>query len=115
MTVPLIIIVIVVVIGGMIMLSRSGSQRKKEAIADLQREKDSLHTPDILELVDQEVKESGITDLPGAEVIDPVILLKVWKRDGGDCAEGQGSFIVVDGVDPSAATETDVTFECAAE
>ncbi len=112
MNVPLIIIIVVVVIGGMIMISRLGSQRKKEAIADLQREKDSLHTPDIFELVDQEVRESGITDLPGAEGIDPVILLKAWKRDGGDCAKGEGSFVVVEGVEPSDATEADVTFDC---
>ena len=112
MNVPLIIVVVIVVVVGMIMLSRSGSQRKKEAIADLQREKDSLHTPDILELVEQEVTESGIADLPGAEGIDPVVLLKVWRRDGDDCAKGQGSFVVVDGVEPSAATEADVTFEC---
>ncbi|MCL1692475.1 MAG: hypothetical protein M3096_02215 [Actinomycetia bacterium] len=112
MNVPLIIIIMIVVIGGMIMISRSGSQRKKEAIADLQREKDSLHTPDIFELVDQEVRESGITDLPGAEGIDPVILLKAWKRDDGDCAQGEGSFVVVEGVEPSDATEADVTFDC---
>ncbi len=115
MNVPLIIIIVIVVIGGMIMISRSGSQRKKEAIADLQREKDSLHTPDIFELVDQEVRESGITDLPGAEGIDPVILLKAWKRDREDCDEQTGRFVVADGVEPSAATETDVAFECDAE
>ena len=112
MNVALISIIVIVVVGGMIMLSRSGSQRKKEAIADLQQEKDSLHTPDILELVEQEVRETGITDLPGAEGIDPVILLKVWKRDRDDCAESEGSFVVVDGVEPSAATEADVTFDC---
>ena len=112
MNVPLIIIVVIVVVAGMIMLSRSGSRRKKEAIADLQREKDSLRTPDILELVEQEVNDSGITDLPGADGIDPVVLLKVWKRDGGDCGEGEGNFVVADGVEPSAATETNVTFLC---
>lgn len=113
MNVPLIIVVAIVVVAGMIVLSRSGNQRKKEAIADLQREKDSLHTPDILELVEQEVTESGITDLPGAEDVDPVVLLKVWKRDGDDCAKGEGRFVVVDGVEPTAATEADLTFECA--
>jgi hypothetical protein len=113
MNVPLIIIIVIVVVVGMIMMSRSGSQRKKEAIADLQREKDSLHTPDILELVDEEVTDSGIIDLPGAEGIDPVVLLKVWKRDGDDCPKGEGSFVVANAVEPSAATEADVTFDCA--
>lgn len=115
MSVPLIVIIVIVVVGGMILLSRSGSQRKKAAIADLQREKDSLHTPDIIELVEQEVRESGITDLPGAEGVDHVVLLKVWKRDRGDCDEGAGRFVVAQGVEPSEATETDVTFQCASE
>lgn len=115
MNVPLIVIIVIVVVGGMIMLSRSGSQRKKEAIADLQREKDSLRTPDILELVEQEVSESGITELPGAEGIDPVVLLKAWKRDREDCAKQTGRFVIADGVEPSEATETDVAFECVAE
>ena len=112
MNVPIIIVIVIVVVGGMIILSRSGSQRKKEAIADLQREKDSLHTPDIFELVDQEVRESGITDIPGAEGIDAVILLKVWKRDRENCGEQPGHFVVTEGVEPSAATESEVTFEC---
>ncbi|MEA3510320.1 MAG: hypothetical protein U9R51_02690 [Actinomycetota bacterium] len=115
MNIVLIVIIVIVVVGGLIMLSRSGSQRKKEAIADLQREKDSLHTPDIIELVEQEVRESGITDLPGAGDIDPVVLLKVWKRDRDECGEGTGSFVVADGVKPSDATETDVAFGCVAE
>jgi hypothetical protein len=112
MSVALIIIVVIVIIGGMIMLSRSGSQRKKEAIADLQREKDSLHTPDIFELVDQEVRESGITDFPGAEGIDPIVLLKVWKRDRGECSDQAGRFVMEDGVEPSNATESNVVLEC---
>ncbi len=112
MNVPLIIIIVIVIIGGMVMLSRTGSRRKKEAIADLQREKEALQTPDILDLVDEEVRESGITDLPGADGIDPVILLKVWKRDRGDCGEQTGRFAVTGGVEPSAATETDIEFNC---
>jgi hypothetical protein len=112
MNVPVIIIIVIVVVGGMIVLSRSGNQRKKEAIADLEREKESLHIPDILELVAEEVRESGITDLPGADGIDPVILLKVWKRDRGDCPERTGTFVVAEGAEPSNATETDVTFGC---
>ncbi len=116
MTGPLIIIVVViVVVGGMVMLSRTGSQRKKEAIADLQREKEALRVLDILDLVNEEVRETGIAELPGAEGIDPVVLLKVWKRDREACSEGEGRFVVSDGVEPSAAKEADVMFECVAE
>lgn len=112
MNVPLIIVIVIVVVVGMVLFSRSGNRRKREAIADLQRERESLHTPDILELVNEEVQDAGITDLAGAEGIDPAVLLKVWKRDREDCAEQAGRFVVADGVEPSAATEADVTFVC---
>ena len=115
MTVALIIIAVIVVVGGTVMLSRTGSQRKKEAIADLQREKEALRVLDILDLVNEEVRETGIAELPGAEGIDPVVLLKVWKRDREACGEGEGRFVVSDGVEPSAAKEADVIFECVAE
>jgi len=93
------------------LLSRVGTQRKKAAIADLAREREALVTPDIIELVNNEVNETGIANLPGAADIDPVVLLKVWKRDGGPCASG-GYFSVVDGVVPNEASEADVTFHC---
>ncbi|MCJ7779786.1 MAG: hypothetical protein MUQ27_03075 [Acidimicrobiia bacterium] len=115
MTVPLIIVVVIVVVGGMAMLSRTGSQRKKEAIADLQREKEALQIPGILDLVNDEVREAGIAELPGAEGLDPVVLLKVWKRDREACGEGEGRFVVSDGVEASAAKEANVVFECVAE
>ncbi len=115
MNVPVIIIIVIVVVGGMIVLSRSGNQRKKKAIADLDHERESRHIPDIFELVAEEVRESGIADLPGANGIDPVILLKVWKRDREDCPEETGTFVVAEGMEPSNATETDVTFECDGE
>ena len=95
-----------------IVLSRMGSNRKKEAIADLERELASLHTPDIIELVNDEVRDAGIGDLPGAAGIDKVVLLKVWKRDRGDCENGAGRFLVAEAVDPALATEADVTFDC---
>ena len=108
----IIVVIAIVVVGGMVMLSIAGGRRKKDAIADLQREKDSLHTPGILDLVNEELHEAGVTDLPGADGISPVILLKVWKRDNEHCSEQAGRFVVADGVEPSAATESDVTFVC---
>lgn len=95
----------------MVMLSRMGNSRKKEAIADLERERASLHTPDIIELVNEEVREAGIGDLPGAEGIDKVVLLRVWKRDRGDRVAGRGRFTVAETVEIDQATEADVTFD----
>ena len=104
--------VIILLLVVTVVLSRMGSTRKKEAIADLERELASLHTPDIIELVNDEVRDAGIGDLPGAAGIDRVVLLKVWKRDRGECADGTGRFVVAETVDPVQATEADVTFDC---
>lgn len=95
-----------------VMIGRMQSTRKKEAIADLSREREELHTPDIIELVQDEVDDAGLRDLAGAEGIDPTVLLKVWKRDRNDCAAGQGRYVTSDGVAPEDATAESVTFEC---
>lgn len=108
----LLIVVAVVVAYALFRLSRSTKQTKKEAMADLEREKAELHTPDIIELVVEEVRELGIDSLPGSEGIDPTVLLRVWKRDRGGCGPDEGRFVVADGVDPITATDGDVTFEC---
>ncbi|HZJ47875.1 MAG TPA: hypothetical protein VFD97_02420 [Acidimicrobiia bacterium] len=107
-----VVVIIILLVVATVALSRMGSSRKKEAIADLERERESLHIPDIIELVNEEVRETDIADLPGAAGIDPVVLLKVWKRDRGSCAEASGHFLVTEGVEPAEATEDDVTFVC---
>ena len=107
-----IVLAVIAVIVVFVMLGRMQSARKKEAIADLAREREALHTPDIIELVHEEVQKSGIAVLPGAEGVDPVVLLKVWKRDGTGCEEGRGQFILGDGITPEDATEDSVVFEC---
>jgi hypothetical protein len=104
--------VLIAIIVIMVLLSRMGTRRKKEAIADLDREREQLRTPSIVELVEEEVREAGIAELPGAAGIDPVILLKVWKRDGPACPPGTGHFTVAENVGPDKATEDDVTFAC---
>lgn len=102
----------VALIVAMVVLSRMGSRRKKQAIAELDKEREALHTPDIVELVADEVRETGIGELPGAAGIDPVVLLKVWKRDRDGCGDGDQRFVLADGVNPTDATEATVTFEC---
>ena len=107
-----IVLIVIAVIAASVMLSRMQGARKKEAIADLAREREALRTPDILELVQEEVEEAGLGDLPGAEGVDPTVLLKVWKRDGAGCEKGRGQFILDDGLAPGDATEDTVTFDC---
>ena len=101
----------IAVIVAFVLLGRMQSARKKEAIADLAREMEELHTPDIIELVQEEVTEAGLGDLPGADGLDPTVLLKVWKRDGRGCPKGQGQYVVDAAVAPVDATEDSVTFE----
>ena len=114
MTVALVgaVIAVIVVVA---LLSRMQNNRKKEAMAAMQREIEQTHTPDILELVNQEIDDAGIRTLPGAEDIDPTVLLKVWKRDGAGCPPGQGEFHTPERVSPAEATEEDVTFKCGEE
>ena len=107
-----IVLAVIAVIVVFVMLGRTQSARKKEAIADLAREREELHTPDIIELVQEEVDEAGLGDLPGAEGVDPTVLLKVWKRDGAGCEKGRGQFTLDDGLAPEDATEDTVTFDC---
>lgn len=107
-----IVLTVIAVVMAFVMLGRMQSARKTEAIADLAREREELHTPDIIELVQEEVDEAGLGDLPGAEGVDPTVLLKVWKRDGAGCEKGRGQFVLDDGLAPGDATEDTVTFDC---
>ena len=96
----------------LVLLTRMQNKQKTVAIADLERDRESLKPPGILELVNQEVREAGIGSLPGADGVDPVVLLKVWKRDGSGCAKGRGSFVLGRGLAPSEASEDTLRFEC---
>ena len=96
----------------LVLLSRMQNKRKKVARADLARDRELSKPPGILELVNEEVQESGIGSLPGADGVDPTVLLKVWKRDGVGCAKGQGAFVLGHGIAPDEATEDTLKFEC---
>jgi len=96
----------------LVLLSRMQNKNKTVAQADLASDRELSKPPGILELVNQEVQESGIGSLPGADGVDPTVLLKVWKRDGLGCAEGQGAFVLGHGTTPGEATEDTLKFEC---
>ena len=96
----------------LVLLSRMQNKNKSVAKADLESDRELSKPPGILELVNQEVQESGIGSLPGADGIDPTVLLKVWKRDGLGCAEGQGAFVLGHGITPDEATADTLKFEC---
>ena len=107
-----IVIAVVGVAVVLFLLTRMQNKARTVATADLADDRESPKQPDILELVNQEVQEAGIKSLPGADGVDPVVLLKVWKRDGTGCAKGQGRFVLSEGLTPDAADEHTLTFKC---
>ena len=97
----------------LVLLTRMENKNKTMARADLDSDSASLKPPNMLELVNEEVQEAGIASLPGADGVDHTVLLKVWKRDGADCAKGEGAFVLDDGIPPNEASEHTLSFECA--
>ncbi len=71
--------------------------------------------PSFEDLVREEAIEQGVDQIPGAGNVSLAIRLKVWVRDHADlepCAATQLVFVLAHGVDPAAATETDLRLEC---
>ena len=98
------------------MLSRQSTKNKKRAIAELEKEKESIGTFDIFELVESEVRSLGLADIDGALDIPHGVLLKAWS-DNQEVAESCHDrahlrYVVTDGIDPQDATDDDVTLEC---
>ena len=107
-----IVMVVVAVTVVLVLLTRMQAKNKTVVVADLASDRETSRPPDILELVNQEVQEAGIGSLPGADGVDPTVLLKVWKRDGTGCAGEQGTFVLSEGHAPAEASEDTLRFEC---
>ncbi|KAA3637836.1 MAG: hypothetical protein DWP92_07205 [Armatimonadetes bacterium] len=99
-----------------IMLSRQQSQRKKEAIASLQEEKESLRAFSIHALVEEEVADLKLLEIDGAEDIPVEVLLKTWNTNQDIVAKCRSReslrFTTAEGVQPGNATERDVDLVC---
>lgn len=119
------VITVVLVVGGLlavlVVLSRSANRRKKEAQADLEREKAELQTPDIFELIAQEAADTGVEEIPGADGVEISTRLRVWHRDENIRAlcpdPADLRFEVTPGMEPEDVTEDDLilTFDGAPE
>ncbi len=97
----------------MVLLSRMGRARKRQAVEDFEREREAFKTPDILELVHEEVVELGIDRIEGSEGIDPSVLLQVYRRDEVNCEDGATlRFALAEGVDPGDADPDTLTLSC---
>lgn len=97
----------------MVLLSRMGRSRKEQALADLEREREAIKAPDIMELVHQEVVDLGLDKLEGADGIDPSVLLQVYRRDEVNCEDGaERKFVLADGTKPADADTDTLSLHC---
>ncbi len=97
----------------MVLLSRMGRHRKQEAISDFEREREETKAPDILQLVHDEVVESGIDKIEGGEDIDPSVLLQVFRRDEQNCEDDTSyRFVLAEGVKPEDASLETLALSC---
>ena len=115
MIIAIVLVVFAFLVVG-IMLSRQTTKTKKSAIADLEAEKEEVGTFDIFELVESEVNALGLLDIEGSKDIPHGVLLKIWS-DNEDtvtsCIDhAHLRYVVTEGIDPSNATDEDVTLEC---
>ncbi|MGI9585922.1 MAG: hypothetical protein ACR2N7_10070 [Acidimicrobiia bacterium] len=101
-----------VVIG--VVMARSTSSRKKQAVESLKAEKEAVGHYSILDLVSEEVDERGLRSIDGADDLPPDVLLKVWKdaeNYRGATPNDELEYVVADGVEPKDATPQDVSLK----
>lgn len=97
-----------------VIVSRQSTERKKEAIASLQAEREQVGRYSIAELVDEEVRELDLRSIPGAEGLHSDVLLKVWRgftHDDDSFDRSSLAYVVAEGVSPEDATADDVRLE----
>lgn len=71
--------------------------------------------PTVMDLVRQEVEETGVEKIPGHEGLSGPVMLKVFKRDQfvvESCTHEAYEFVIRDGVSPTDALEDDVQLFC---
>ncbi|MCL1595023.1 MAG: hypothetical protein M3132_11795 [Actinomycetia bacterium] len=115
MTVVIMATIIAFIVIGVVM-SRQTRQRKDAAIEDLKREKKEVGHVDIFALVTAEVDELDLRSIPGAEELQPEVLLKVWKDNTNviDQCDDRANlrFVHAPTVDPQKASSDDITLVC---
>jgi mannitol-specific phosphotransferase system IIBC component len=97
-----------------IVLARSTSSRKKQAMASLEEERKAVGRYSIVDLVDAEVSDLGLRSIAGAEGIAPDVLLKTWADtpDVHDCERDHMRYELAPGIAPGDADVGDVTLVC---
>ena len=71
--------------------------------------------PTVMDLMRQEIAETGVESIPGHEGLAGPVMLKVFRRDQQireRCTHDAIAFVVTDGIEPAAATEANVSLYC---
>lgn len=71
--------------------------------------------PTVMDLVREEVAETGVENIPGHEGLTGPVMLKVFRRDQlarERCTHDGIEFLVAEGIDPPNALERDVSLFC---
>ena len=127
--VPFVLLLIAVAVAG-VLLAR---QRSRVRPTDLEPEKEVLlkasrqqrkvlekleplpEIPSVMDLMRQEIEETGVEEIPGHEGLPGPVMLKVYRRDQATrerCAHNAYEFVIKDGVNPAEAMEDDVRLFC---
>ncbi len=72
--------------------------------------------PTIMDLMREEIAETGVETIPGHEGLTGPVMLKVFRRDAPirvRCTHDAIEFVVRDGTEPEEALEDDVVLFCA--
>ena len=89
------------------------TSRRRERI--LEKLEPLPEIPTVMDLVREEVAETGVENIPGHEGLTGPVMLKVFRRDQAvrdRCTHDGYTFVVAEGVEPSEALEDDVVLCC---
>lgn len=129
-----IIIVLIALVGSTILagvlITRARSRAKPEPVEGkpqipatasrrqrriLERLEPNPAIPTLMDLVNEEIAELGIREIPGSEDISGPVLLKVYRRDEQvreQCPHDTYEYVVADGVSRDEAVDDDVRLFC---
>jgi hypothetical protein len=127
--VPFVLLLVAVALAAFLL----ARQRSRVRPTDLEPEKDVLlkasrrqqrvlekldplpEIPSVMDLMRQEIEETGVEEIPGHEGLPGPVMLKVFRRDHAireHCTHNAYEFVIQDGVDPAVAMEDDVRLFC---
>ncbi len=93
---------------------RKRMNRRDKLLATLEPDPE---IPSVIDLMNEEARETGVNEIAGGDGLEVPLKLKVWHRDGAaheDCPREALRYEIAAGLEPSQATVDDVTLRCSA-